>query len=306
MSQAAEILALQRPRGMLGAVSTAWYLMRRWPIIPGVVMTILAIFAIFAPFVSPKDPNKQDLRIRNTPPIWETQWYEEHPTISRHVLGADYLGRDVLSRVIYGARMSLMIASIATLAGVTLGTLTGLASGYYGGVLDEIAMRFVDIWFAVPFLLIALVVAITIGTSVATIMWLLAFATWVGMVRNIRADVLSLKTRDYVDLARVTGASDWRIMLWHILPGVLSTVVVLATLRVGGLILAESGLSYLGAGIPASIPSWGRMISDGREYLSTAWWTSVFPGVGLFLTVMSMNFIGDWLRDRLDPRLRQI
>ena len=306
MSQTAEILALQGPRGMLGAVSGAWYLLRRWPIIPGVVMTILVIFALFAPFVSPKDPNKQNLRVRNAPPIWQTQWYEEHPASSRHVLGADFLGRDVFSRVIYGARMSLMIASVATLAGVTLGTLTGLASGYYGGLLDEIAMRFVDIWFAVPFLLIALVVAITIGTSVATIMWLLAFATWVGMVRNIRADVLSLKTRDYVDLARVAGASDWRIMLWHILPGVLSTVVVLASLRVGGLILAESGLSYLGAGIPANIPSWGRMISDGREYLSTAWWTSVFPGVGLFLTVMSMNFIGDWLRDRLDPRLRQI
>ena len=306
MNQKADIAVLRSPVRMFGAFSAAWYLLRRWPIIPGVVMTILAIFAIFSPLISPHDPSDQNLRTRNAPPIWETEWYEENPTISRHVLGADYLGRDVLSRVIYGARMSLMIASVATLVGVTLGTLTGLASGYFGGVLDEIAMRIADIWFAVPFLLIALVVAITIGTSVATIMWLLALATWVGMVRNIRAEVLSLKTRDYADLARVAGASDWRIMLRHILPGVVSTIVVLASLRVGGLILAESGLSYLGAGIPASVPSWGRMISDGREYLSTAWWTSVFPGVGLFLTVMSMNFIGDWLRDRLDPRLRQI
>ncbi len=306
MTQAAATITLQAPRKVLGVFSGAWYLLRRWPIIPGVVMTILAIFAAFSPLIAPKDPLKQDLRTRNAPPIWDTQFYEENPTTSRHILGADYLGRDVLSRVIYGARMSLMIATIATIAGVTLGTLTGLASGYFGGLLDEIAMRLADIWFAVPFLLIALVVAITIGTSVATIMWLLAFATWVGMIRNIRAEVLSLKTRDYADLARVAGASNWRIMLRHILPGVISTIVVLATLRVGGLILAESGLSYLGAGIPANVPSWGRMISDGREYLSTAWWTSVFPGVGLFLTVMSMNFIGDWLRDRLDPRLRQV
>ncbi len=298
----------RRPAGLLMWPSLAWSFIRRWPVVPLAVLAALAFCAIFAPAIAPHDPIKQSLVARNAPPaLWNAGWYDEHPRVTeRYILGADFMGRDVLSRLVYGARVSLMVAAVATASGIALGTLTGLASGYYGGLLDELIMRLVDIWYAVPFLLIALVVAVTIGQGVAIMMALLAMTTWVGLVRNVRAEVLTLKTRDYVALARVAGSSDWRIMLRHILPGVVSIVVVLASLRVGGLILAEAALSYLGAGIPAHIPSWGFMISDGRNYLATSWWSSVFPGMAIFLTVMSLNFLGDWLRDHFDPRLRQV
>jgi peptide/nickel transport system permease protein len=171
---------------------------------------------------------------------------------------------------------------------------------------DEFSMRVVDVWNALPFLLIAILAAVTFGQSVSIVMILLALVAWAGGVRNVRAEVLTLKTRDYISLAKIAGASDWRIIMRHILPGVVNTIVVLATLRVGGLILAEASLSYLGAGIPTSIPTWGNMISDGREWLSTAWWIAMFPGVAILLVVMSMNFLGDWLRDRWDPKLRQL
>lgn len=172
--------------------------------------------------------------------------------------------------------------------------------------MDEFSMRVVDVWNALPFLLIAILAAVTFGQSVSIVMILLALVAWAGGVRNVRAEVLTLKTRDYISLAKIAGASDWRIIMRHILPGVVNTIVVLATLRVGGLILAEASLSYLGAGIPTSIPTWGNMISDGREWLSTAWWIAMFPGVAILLVVMSMNFLGDWLRDRWDPKLRQL
>ncbi len=163
-----------------------------------------------------------------------------------------------------------------------------------------------DIWLALPFLLVALVVVIVFGQSVITMMGVLAMVSWSLFVRNVRAEVLSLKTRDYVNLAKVSGASTPRILLKHILPGVMNTMVVIATLNVGGLILTEATLSFLGAGIPAPTPAWGLMISEGRDYLRTGWWMAVMPGAAIFLVVMSLNFMGDWLRDRLDPRLRQI
>ena len=289
---------------------TSWRFLRRWPVVPVVVIVLLASFALFAPLIAPFDPNDQNLRRSLARPMWYSEYYQTDPIgqrlETRHILGADKFGRDVFSRVIFGTRVSLAVAIIAMASGTLLGAWAGITTGFYGGLFDELMTRFVDVWNALPFLLIALVVSITIGQGVIIMMVLLVMLTWVGLVRNVRAEVLSLKTRDYVLAARVAGASDIRLMYRHILPGVSNLLLVLASLRVGGLILTEASLSFLGVGIPSRIPSWGQMISAGRDTLDEAWWISFFPGLGIFLTVMSMNFLGDWIRDRTDPRLRQL
>ena len=182
----------------------------------------------------------------------------------------------------------------------------GLVAGYFGGFVDEIIMRITDVWLGLPFILIAIVVVIALGQTMTILLMLLALLAWTAFVRNVRGEVLSLKTRDYVALAKVAGASTFRILIWHILPGVLNTIIVIATLRVGQLILTEAILSYLGAGIPPPTPAWGAMVADGRSFINDAWWISFFPGVAIFLIVMSLNFLGDWMRDRFDPRLRQL
>ena len=222
------------------------------------------------------------------------------------ILGGDVVGRDILSRLVHGARVELMVATISLFAGAILGTVIGVVAGYFGGIIDEILMRLVDIWFSIPFLLFALVVSIAFEPTLRVVLILLAILAWSVFVRNIRAEVLVIKTTDYVSAARVAGASTLRLMIHHLFPGIVNTMMVIASLRVGQLILAESSLSFLGAGIPAPTPAWGVMVSDGRNYLDSAWWVSTFPGIAILLTVMSFNFLGDWLRDRLDPRLRQI
>ena len=295
---------------LLRPLSRSWHFVRRWPVIPVVVLLVLAVFAIFSPLIAPHDPNDQNLRSSLAKPFWYTEYYENDRVGSKiekpHILGADKYGRDVFSRVVYGARISLSVALVSMISGTILGAWAGITTGFYGGLFDELMTRFVDVWNALPFLLIALVVSITIGQGVFIMMILLVMLTWVGLVRNVRAEVLSLKTRDYVLAARVAGASDIRLMYKHIFPGVSNLLLVLASLRVGGLILTEASLSFLGVGIPANVPSWGQMISDGRDTLDDAWWVSFFPGLGIFLTVMAMNFLGDWIRDRTDPRLRQL
>ena len=295
---------------ILRPFSRSWNFVRRWPVIPAVVLFVLAVFAAFSPWIAPNDPNDQALRSSLAKPFWYTDYYENDRVGSKiekpHILGADKYGRDVFSRVVYGARISLSVALVSMISGTILGAWAGITTGFYGGLFDELMTRFVDVWNALPFLLIALVVSITIGQGVFIMMILLVMLTWVGLVRNVRAEVLSLKTRDYVLAARVAGTSDIRLMYKHIFPGVSNLLLVLASLRVGGLILTEASLSFLGVGIPANVPSWGQMISDGRDTLDDAWWVSFFPGLGIFLTVMAMNFLGDWIRDRTDPRLRQL
>ena len=287
--------------------SKIFYVIRRWPVIPILILSIMVFIAVFAPLISPMGPKEINLRGRAAPPIWEKEWYDANPKNEiTYLLGADHVGRDVLTRMFYGARISLAVAVISLTAGVVIGSAIGLVSGYYGGFIDEFSMRAVDVWNALPFLLIAILAAVTFGQEVWIVMVLLALVAWAGNVRNVRAEVLTLKTRDYVSLAKIAGASDFRILMRHIFPGVVNTIVVLATLRVGGLILAEASLSFLGAGIPAQTPTWGNMISEGREWLSTAWWIAMFPGIAILLVVMSVNFFGDWLRDRWDPRLRQL
>jgi peptide/nickel transport system permease protein len=211
-----------------------------------------------------------------------------------------------LSRIIHGARISLIIAAVSVTGGLALGTIVGMISGYIGGFLDDLIMRSVDVFLAIPYILIALVVVLVFGQNFLTILALLGLITWAGLARQIRAEVLLLREMDYVKLAMVAGASKARILRRHIFPGVINTLIVVGTLRVGSLILFEAILSFLGAGIPPPTPSWGSMVSDGRDYLADAWWIAFFPGMAIFLTVLALNFTGDWLRDRLDPRLRQI
>ena len=273
--------------------------MRRYPLVPGIVLGLLVICAVFAPLVSPADPGKRNLRNQDIPPAWMDGGSMKNP------LGTDSQGRDVLSRVLYGARISLLVSLIAVSVGLFAGTASGVIAGYFGGLADEAIMRLVDLWSAIPFLLLALVVAVTIGPSLYTVIWLLALSGWSAGARNIRGEVLSIKTREYISFARLSGASHRRIMFRHVLPQVVHVVLVITTLRTGGLIIAEAGLSFLGVGVPASTPTWGVMIGEGQRFLLTNWWQSIFPGVAILLTVMSMNFLGDWLRDYFDPRLRQ-
>ncbi len=304
MAQAQPEIALLEKDSILSRTAN---LLRRWPIVSIVIISILALVAIFAPILSPQSPIESNLRDRNAPPFWYTEWYEENDKVTRtYILGADPIGRGVLSRLIHGARISMMVVLVATISGTVLGTALGLIAGYAGGITDEVITRIVDIWLGLPFILLALIVAVTVGPGILTMMGLLALAAWPAFVRNVRAEVLTLRERDYVALARISGASSYRILVRHILPGVLNTVLVIASLRVGQLILTESFLSFLGAGIPPPTPTWGGIIADGREYLRDAWWVSVFAGVAIGLTVLALNFLGDWMRDTFDPRLRQV
>ena len=222
------------------------------------------------------------------------------------ILGADALGRDVLSRIIHGARIALTLALISITIGTLVGTTLGLAAGYFGRLVDEVIMRITDMITAVPYLLLALIIIVVLGQKYIVIVGVLAMASWPEVVRLVRGQTLQLKTLDYVALAKVSGASAFRILYRHILPGVTSTLVIATTLQVGAIILAESILGYLGAGIPLPAPAWGSMIAYGRDYLDDAWWVAFFPGMAIFFTVLAFNFLGDWLRDRWDTRLRQI
>ena len=283
-----------------GKIVRYWKFLRRWPVLSAAIIVILTFVAITAPWIVPHDPLDSVLLERNVPPAW----YEEGTM--KYPLGKDPIGRDVLSRLIMGTRISLMIVAVSMIVGTVVGTGLGLIAGFKGGIIDEIIMRAVDIWFGIPFILVALIIAVVVGPGLTTMMGLLALASFGGFVRQVRAEVLSLKERDYVALARVAGASTTRILMVHILPGVSSTVMVIATMSTGGLILAESFLSFVGAGVPPPTPTWGAMVADGRGYMRDAWWITVVPGVAILITVMSLNFLGDWLRDKLDPRLRQL
>jgi peptide/nickel transport system permease protein len=311
--------------------SQIWYFIRRWPLIPMIILALLLVCGIFAPLIAPTDGEEQKLPFRNFPPTWGRsmpQNVEPDPADydlttgagrsaysrakqnyfprSQYILGGDNLGRDVLSRVIFGARISLQVVAIALISGILIGTTMGLVAGYFGKLTDEVLMRFVDMWNALPFILIALVVAITLGTTTTVVMILLAMLAWTPFVRQVRADALRIRNQDYVLASKIGGGGAARIIWKHVLPGTYSTVLVVASLRVGSLILAESILSFLGVGIPDPIPAWGKSVSEGRPYIESAWWVSVMPGLAIFLVVMSLNFFGDWLRDRLDPRLRQL
>ena len=242
----------------------------------------------------------QNLRLRFLPPAWLEGGNIEF------LLGTDNLGRDLLSRIIVGARASFIVAISALAFGSALGSLIGLACGYFGGRLDSFLMRTADGVMAFPLVLAALLLVAVIGPGVHTVVIAVSLILWARFARLIRSEVLSVRERDFVKLARIAGASNLRIMLVHILPNVLNSVVVLLTLQLGFVIIVEATLSFLGAGVPPPTPTWGQMVASGRTYIETAWWMSLFPGLAIAVVVLSFNLLGDWLRDHLDPKLRQL
>lgn len=271
---------------------------------PGVAMIILVFLLVipglFAEWVAPHDPIKGSLAARLKPPMWEKGGSSTYP------LGTDKVGRDVLSRIIYGARVSLRVSLEAIAVSGVIGITLGLIAGYFGGRIDAFIMRLVDISLGLPIILIALVFVAALGPSFATMNAVITVALWSRYARQVRGEVLSIKQRDFIARARVAGASHLRIMFRYLLPNVVNSLIVLATLQVGFVILLESSLSFLGAGIPRPTPAWGLMVADGRELIVTAWWIAMFPGLAIMLTVLSMNLVGDWLRDHLDPKLKNV
>ena len=277
---------------------------QKWPVIPVFFISILVLLAVFAD-VTGYDPELPALRDR-TLPMFSEPVDPLTKDLTRHWLGADQFGRDTLTRIMQGARITLYVLVISAVSGTIIGTAYGLIAGYFGGFVDDILMRILDLVYSIPFLLLALVAAIVFDPSLTVVIVLLAFLAWPAFVRNVRAEILTLKERDYIMYAKVAGASRIRMMYKHLLPGVINTVIVIATLRIGQLILAEASLSFLGAGVPPPTPVWGALVAEGRDYLNSAWWVSIWPSLGIFLVVMSLNFLGDWFRDRFDPRLRQL
>ena len=276
------------------------YELKHLPWIPLITIGIMVFAAIFAPILAPYSPTKQTLPDKLLPPAWQEEGTSEH------LLGTDILGRDILSRLIHGARVSMIVASTALLSGGVVGGALGIVSGYVGGKVDTLIMRAVDATLAFPTILFALLLAVTMGQGVLTVVLAVTLILWARFARVTRGEVLALKTNDYIALARIHGCSSFRIMAVHIMPNVFNTFMVMLTLHVGLVILTEASLSFLGAGIPPPTPSWGQMVADGRAKVASAWWISIIPGLAITMVVIAFNVFGDWLRDRLDPKLRQL
>lgn len=262
-------------------------------------MAVVVLAAICAPLVAPYDPTQQSLRERLKAP---TAFSEEGR--QRHLLGTDQLGRDILSRIIYGSRVSLIVGFAAVLIGGAIGGSLGLLSGYAGGIVDEIVMLLVDAQLAFPFILLAIGIIAVLGPSFGNLIVIVGLSGWVTYARLVRAQVLTIKEREYVVAIRALGGSVWRIMASHIVPNTLAPFLVVTTLELARTILLESTLSFLGLGIQPPTPSWGGMLNEGRSYLDSAWWISALPGLVLMLTALVVSRVGDWLRDVLDPTLR--
>ena len=265
------------------------------------LLLVLVLPAILAEVISPYGPleTPEGIRGRLQPPVFAGGTWD-------HVLGTDKTGRDVMSRIFYGSRVSITIAGIGIAIAGSIGVTLGIISGYYGGLVDSIIMRLVDISLSIPPVLLALTLATVLEPSFRTVIIVVGALLWSIYCRQVRGDTLSVVVQDYIAKAKVSGASDVRIMLKHILPNVTNTLIVLATLQVGFVILLEAGLSFLGVGLSRPTPAWGLMVADGREVIIRAWWVALWPGLAIMLTVFGFNLLGDWLRDRLDPRLRQL
>lgn len=259
------------------------------------IIITLIVVAVFAPVIAPYDPTLGSLGDRLKPPVWE------QGGSPAHLLGTDLLGRDTLSRVLHGARTSLAVAVVAILVAGTLGSAVGILAGYLGGYPDMLLMRAADLAFSFPAILLAMVLAVVFGASFINIVFVISLVLWAEYARMARAETLKVKEMDYVALAKVAGVSQVRIMLTHIFPNVASSLIVLATLQVGVVIIMESSLSFLGVGVPPPTPAWGSMIAEGRSYVVTAWWLSLVPGVAILITVLSFNLLGDALTELLSP-----
>jgi len=280
-------------RGGAGARRT-----RRLVIAGGCFVVALTLIAVAAPWLAPQDPLRQTLRGRLGKPTLAAA------DGKAHLLGTDHLGRDVLSRVIFGTRVSLTVGFAAVLVGGILGASLGILAGYRGGFADSVVMTVADAQLAFPFILLAIGIIGVLGPSFPTLIVVIGLSGWVGYARVLRSQVLVLRSREFVDAIHALGGSAGRVILRHILPNVLSSLVVVATLELARAIVLEATLSFLGLGIQPPTPSWGVMVQEGREYLDSAWWISTFPGVVLMLTSLVVSRTGDWLRDLLDPTLR--
>jgi peptide/nickel transport system permease protein len=272
----------------------------RLPVLPLTIIAVFVLAALFANVLSPADPDAQALRKRFTPPVWDERgtW--------QHVLGTDRLGRDMLSRIIWGSRVSLTAGVLTVLLASAVGAGVGLVAGYHGGRVDAVLMRITDATMSFPVILLALILAVTVGPSFVNVVIAIAVILWARYARVIRGQVLTLMELDFITQARIAGASAGRIIFRHLFPNTLNTLVVLITLQVGYVIIVEASLSFLGAGIPPPTPAWGSMIAEGRDFVTSAWWVSSLPGLAILLVVLAFNLLGDWLRDTLDPKLRQL
>ena len=274
---------------------------RRWPpSIPLAIVSILIVCALGAPVLAPRSPVEGSLGERLIPPLGMEGWKAEHP------LGTDRHGRDVLSRLVYGARISLSVSVVGILLTGTLGSLIGLVAGFYGGWTEAVLMRLVDVSLSLPGILIAVLLSVAFEPSFTNVIIVVIFLLWPSYARLTRGETLGLKQQDFVALARTAGCSNGTIMFRHIVPNLIPSILVLATLHVGYVIVLEAALSFLGVGIPPPTPSWGVMVADGRGLIERAWWVSILPGIAILVTVLSLNMLGDWVRDRLDPKLRQV
>ncbi|HET6317205.1 MAG TPA: ABC transporter permease [Chloroflexota bacterium] len=262
----------------------------REPVIAIALIGVILLGALLAPLIAPFDPLAQDLARRLEPPG------------ARYLMGSDSLGRDVFSRLLFGARTSLLVGVLAVAAASVLGSLAGITAGYFGGWWDGLMMRIVDIWQAVPYLILALAIAVVLGPGLETLIVVLALGTWMTFARVLRGETLTLRASNMVLAAQVVGASHRRVLLSHILPQLSGSLAVLSSLMVGSTILFEASLSFLGLGIQRPMPSWGNMLLDGVDVLDTAWWVTVFPGLAVLLASLAVNLLGDWLRDAFDPR----
>lgn len=273
---------------------------RRSALVGGILLLLIIGTSLFFPLFYPVDPLEQNLLARFTPPAWQDGGSLKYP------LGTDNLGRDVLARLLYGSRVSLLVGFAAVLLAMLAGIVLGLVSGYYGGRLDSLIMRIADIFMAYPFMLLTISIIAVLGNSIFNLILVLGLSDWVTYARTIRGSVLSLKKKEFVEASRAIGTPHPVIITRHILPNVISPLLILGTLRVANIIIWESGLSFLGMGVPPPMPTWGRMLAEGRVYIADVWWLVTLPGLAIMLTILSINLLGDGLRDALDPRLRNV
>ncbi|NIS59900.1 MAG: ABC transporter permease subunit [Proteobacteria bacterium] len=269
-------------------------------VLPATVTLIVIIVAVMAPCIAPRGYYEMTLPHKLRPPFWQEGGSLKYP------LGTDSLGRDILSRMIGGARTSLMASMLSILIGAVVGISIGIVSAYRGGIVDAVLMRVCDGFLSFPMILLALILAIATGPGMHTVVLAIGLVVWARYARVIRSEALSLKERDFVAYARMVKCSELRILTRHLLPNLVGSILVLATLQIGWAIVVEASLSFIGAGIPPPQPSWGGMVAAGREYIGMAWWLTFFPGMAIAITVLAFNFLGDWLRDHLDPKLREV
>ena len=276
------------------------FLRRRVAVVGAIVFLTIILLGITAPLIAPHDPTNQELMDNLLPPAW----YEDGSTT--YLLGTDHLGRDMLSRLLYGARVSLAVAGLGACFALVLGVTIGLLAGFYGGIVETVSMRIVDVFYAFPMILLALSLAAILGPSLRNLIIVMGLTGWMMYARVIRSAVLALKNREFISAAIAVGAPTHRILLRHVLPNIVAPCLVLFTFNFAQFIIMESALSFLGLGVPPPTPTWGRMLYDGRDYMTIAWWMITYPGLCIMLTALSLNLVGDGLRDALDPRIRRL